>query len=86
MRGPDPDHTPADILRLFALSDDPVLFAQEVADNFDKSRTWAYGKLDDLVDDGLLDTKKKGTRTRIYWITEAGEKYLISEAGQSSSQ
>jgi hypothetical protein len=84
--GPDPDHTPEDILRVFAESPDPVLFAQEVADYFDKSRTWAYNELDDLVDDGLLRTKKSGKRTRIYWISRDGKKRLYESSTGSLSQ
>lgn len=87
MPGPEPEHSAEEILRLFAESPDPVLFAQEVADHFEKSRTWAYSQLDDLVAQGLLLSKKSGARTRIYWIGRAGKEYLRETRDiQSESQ
>ena len=88
-RGPDPDHSDAEILQVFVESPDPVLFATEVAESLDMTRQGVYNRLDSLVDTGLLHTKKSGSRTRIYWISRRGRQYyaesLDSESASSES-
>lgn len=82
-RGPDPENADVDILQEFALSKDPVLFASEIADAFGKSRQWAHGRLMDLVEDGHLNTKKAGRRSRIYWLSESGKAHLAELRAKS---
>lgn len=63
-----------DILRVFVQSPDPVLYAQEIADLFDKSDEWARNRLEELIDEGYLNAKKPGHKSRVYWITEDGHR------------
>lgn len=75
-RGPDPEADTRSLLQFFVESPDPGFTAQEVADEFDKTRQWADNRLDDLVDEGLLDSKNPGGRSKWFWITPAGREYL----------
>ncbi|TYL38428.1 PAS sensor protein [Natronococcus pandeyae] len=43
------------------------LTTPEVADEFDCTARTIYNKLDSLVDDGVLETKKVGSRGRVWW-------------------
>jgi DNA-binding Lrp family transcriptional regulator len=67
-RGPDPADTDAEILRIFAESPDPVLFAVELADELDMTPQGVYGRMEKLIEKGYILTKKPGERTRVYWI------------------
>ncbi len=57
-RGPEREQSNLDILRLFVESPDPVLFAQEVSDEFGKSDEWARGRLRELIEAGYVNAKK----------------------------
>jgi predicted transcriptional regulator len=81
-RGPDPDHSDAEVLRVFVESPDPALFAVELADKLDMTTQGVYKRLDPLVDDGLLYTKKPGERTRVYWISRDGRIYVQESGSQ----
>lgn len=83
-RGPDPQHSNADVLQVFVESPDPVLFISEVADSFDKTDEWARGILNDLVEEGLIDTKKPGHRSRVYWITQEGRRYYADSVSDGA--
>ncbi|GAA0217430.1 MULTISPECIES: hypothetical protein [Halobaculum] len=83
-RGPDPSHTKVDILRQFIETPDPVLFVSEVSEYFDKSDEWARGRMNELVEDGYLDSKKPGRRTRVYWITREGREYYASTSASDN--
>jgi predicted transcriptional regulator len=85
-RGPDPDDSDADILRIFAESPDPVLFASELADSLDMTRQGVYSRMEKLVDKGFLLTKKPGDRTRVYWISREGKEYLQSQSSSEGNQ
>lgn len=67
--GPDPKVTQDAVLRLFAELDDPCtpLTAQEVADELECSRSTALRRLNELHDEGDLNTKKVGARGRVWW-------------------
>jgi predicted HTH transcriptional regulator len=75
-RGPDPEVTPAAILRFMVEHPDPGFTAVEVAEEFDKSRQWADNRLKVMVDDGLLHSKNPGGRARWYWPSSAGKELL----------
>jgi len=81
-RGPDPDHSDAEVLRVFVESPDPVLFAVELADELDMTTQGVYKRLERLVNDGLLHTKKPGERTRVYWISRAGRVHVQESGSQ----
>jgi DNA-binding MarR family transcriptional regulator len=80
-RGPDPDHSDEEILFIFAVSPDPCLFAIELTETLDMTRQGVYKRLDKLVEQGLLLTKKPGEKTRVYWISRAGKQRLQESSG-----
>jgi predicted ArsR family transcriptional regulator len=75
-RGPDPSVSTREVLSFFVESPDPAFTAQELADEFEKTRQWADRRLKQLTDDGYLERKNPGGRAQFYWITTAGEQYL----------
>ncbi len=83
-RGPDREQSDTDILKLFVESPDPVLFAQEVADAFDKSDEWARVRLRELIDEGYVNAKKPGHKSRVYWITENGHRYYANSSSRGN--
>lgn len=85
-RGPEPEESDREILKQFVETPDPVLFASEIADLFDKTDEWARKRLNALVDEGHLGTKKPGHRTRVYWITPKGHRYYAESSDPSGSQ
>lgn len=68
-----------EILRLFAMVDDPVLSTSEVAESFDYSNAGMRDRLLDLHSRGHLGHKVAG-QTSIWWLTVAGEYYIENEA------
>ncbi|QLK27194.1 hypothetical protein HYG81_06210 [Natrinema zhouii] len=65
------DHIPVDRVRaVFDELEDSAepLDAGTVAEHADMARRTAHNKLNDLVDEGELRTKKVGARGRIWWI------------------
>jgi len=83
-RGPDREQSDIDILKLFVESPDPVLFAQEVADAFSKSDEWARVRLKELINEGYVNAKKPGHKSRVYWITERGHRYYADSASSGN--
>ena len=64
-----------DILRVFAESDDPVLFTGEVANEIGFSNQGTLPRLKKLVEKGFLNTKTGG-KVPVWWLTDAGKDYL----------
>ncbi|MBX0295679.1 PAS domain S-box protein [Haloarcula nitratireducens] len=60
-------HAFADALAAFDSTPSAPLTASEVADAIDCSRRTAYNRLEQLVEDGLLETKKVGASGRVWW-------------------
>ncbi|WP_408960772.1 GAF domain-containing protein [Natrinema sp. 74] len=60
---------PATVLEVFDALDSPgtPLTTPEVAEEFDCVNRTIYNKLDALVDEGSLETKKVGARGRVWW-------------------
>ena len=81
-RGPDPSVSTLEMLSFFAASSDPAFAAQEVANEYDKTRQWADHRLKEIESKDYLNSKNPGGRARIYWLTEAGERYLSDSEGQ----
>jgi hypothetical protein len=44
------------------------LTASDVMDELDCSRRTAHNKLNELVEQGVLDTRKVGARSRVWWV------------------
>jgi predicted transcriptional regulator len=57
-------------------SPDPAFVASELGDEFDRTRQWADNQLKNLESEGLLQSKNPGGRSRFYWVTDDGKKYL----------
>lgn len=68
-QGPTPTHTLEETLAVFDATETvgTPLTTSEVADTLDCARRTAYGKLEALADDGVLETKKVGARGRVWW-------------------
>jgi len=81
-RGPDREQSNIDILRLFVETPDPVLYTNEVADAFDKSDEWARVRLNELIEEGYLNAKKPGHKSRVYWISEDGHRHYANATSQ----
>lgn len=62
------------VLAVFTEDADPCepLTASEVGEGLGCSRRTALDKLNDLADNGALDTKKVGGRSRVYWRPGGG--------------
>lgn len=59
-----------DVVAVFEAREDrarPVT-ASDVMDHLDCSRRTAHNKLNELVDRGTLDTRKVGSRSRVWWM------------------
>jgi len=65
-----------EILRLFALSSEPVLTTSEVMDRFDISQQAAYYRLRNLEADDYLESKKIGAKARVFWLTAKGKRQV----------
>jgi hypothetical protein len=65
------DRIPAtDALEAFDERDDlgRPLTADDVMETLDCSRRTAHNKLNELVDEGVLETRKIGARARVWWV------------------
>jgi predicted transcriptional regulator len=77
MAGRKPTVSDSEILSIFRESSDPALSTGEIADDLGMSQQGAYSRLSDLVDEGLIETKKFG-QGRGWWLTEDGVERLES--------
>lgn len=57
------------------------LTAADVMDALDCSRRTAHNKLNALVDDGLLETRKIGARGRVWWIPIPSSEFETANEG-----
>lgn len=73
--GPKPRIKSSDVLGVFDRRDDrgEPLTAPELADALNCSRRTALDRLTDLADDGRLQSKQVGGRSRVYWTPIDGE-------------
>lgn len=54
------------------LHDDPALVAKELAEPLGITRQGVHERLEHLINEGYVNTKKPG-RDRIYWLTKPGQ-------------
>ena len=73
--GPNPTADRKSILEALVLAYPPVLGTSEIAEKTGVSRQAADQRLRRMADDGLIDTRKIG-RSRVWWITNKGQRYL----------
>lgn len=66
--GRKPRVSDEELLAIFRDSDDPVLIAKEVAENVAIGRRAVYDRLGKLEEQGLLESKKLGGRTTVWWL------------------
>ncbi len=59
-----------EILDVFEGTPEPAMFANEVAEAVGYTRQGAANRLDDLVERGILNKKKSGKRSAVYWLPE----------------
>jgi predicted ArsR family transcriptional regulator len=85
-RGPDPKHSDEDLLQLFVENPDPVYFVTELAAELDMSEEGVRQRIESLVEDGRLLSKKPGSRTRVYWISREGKQWLREQRQGSGNQ
>lgn len=65
--GRKPTITDEEILEVFRNSPDPVLTASEVADQLPVERRGVLDRLKNLEDEGVLQAKKVGGRSKVWW-------------------
>jgi len=65
-RGPADTVTAVEIFEWVQAQDDPVVFAREVADQFNHSSEWARQRLRTLVEQDALSVKCGG-KEKAYW-------------------
>lgn len=65
--GRKPIVTDAEILSVFESAEDPVLMAQEVADELPIGRRAIYNRLRSLEKERILQSKKTGARSTVWW-------------------
>ena len=83
-RGPDPKFSDEEVLQLFADNPDPVYFVTELSDELEMTEEGVRKRIEPLVERGLLLSKKPGERTRVYWISREGKKWLKERKDQDS--
>lgn len=81
MSGPGRKPTVSDveILREFALCPDPFMHATELSDAMDMSRQGVHNRLEQLQEEGYLDSKMTGG-TRNWWLTDEGRNYISEQS------
>jgi predicted ArsR family transcriptional regulator len=65
-----------EILRLFAVSPDPIVTAKELAHNLPISQQAVNKRLGQLEGEGLITSRKVGASAVVYWLTEEGRRTL----------
>lgn len=79
-RGPDPEIDAVSILNIFVVSPEPAFVPSEIAEELEVTTEGARHQMNNLVDRNLLQKKKPGERTVLYWITTSGEEYYAEHA------
>lgn len=62
------------------------LTADDVMEHLNCSRRTAHNKLNDLVEDGVIETRKVGARGRVWWVPIEGDPELQPTAGRSEEE
>ena len=66
--GRKPTATDDEILEVFRQSADPVLTASEVAQSLPIGRRATLKRLQNLFDEGELESKETGSGSRVWWL------------------
>jgi predicted transcriptional regulator len=89
MAGRDKTVSDAEILYYFAVSDKPVLNVSRLEDEIDMTRQGIYSRLEDLREDGYLESMTVGASAKVWWLTEDGRQYVrdhyFSDASSSEN-
>jgi len=64
----------ARLLVEFVLNSDPAFFASEVAENVPITRVQVNSRLDELEDEGYVESKTASGR-RLWWLTDEGRQH-----------
>lgn len=75
MPGPEVSDSDDDLLRYVALQPEPFATATDINEKTSVQYKQTRNRLDDLVDDGLLNVTMVGT-TKVYWLSDAGRERL----------
>ena len=65
--GRKPQVSDEEILAVFQKANDPVLMAQEVAEELPIGRRAVYDRLRKLESEGTIKSKKTGARSSVWW-------------------
>jgi len=79
MPGPSPKVSDRELLRIIKLHPDQVVTTSDVAEETDYTTENVNARLNDLSKRGLLRKKSVGSAAAVYWLTEAGNRYLSSQ-------
>jgi predicted ArsR family transcriptional regulator len=60
----------SEIIAVFRDSSDPAFYASEIAEAIDYTVEGARNRLDRLVEEGVLERKKRGKRSVVYWLKD----------------
>lgn len=69
---PESDISDVDFLRQMILSPDPIVTSKELVQQFGLTQQAVYSRLRKLEAEDYVDSKKVGSRARVWWVTEAG--------------
>lgn len=73
MSGRKPRVTNEEILDVFRSTSDPVLSTAEVAEPLPIERRSVFNRLQQLEENGLLESKEIGGRNRVWWVSDSDE-------------
>jgi predicted transcriptional regulator len=73
--GPQPTISDRELLRTIHDHYAPAVGSGHIAQRADLTQQAVTNRLDQLVDDGLLETMKVG-QSRVWWLTTDGERWL----------
>jgi len=71
--GRSPEITDEEILDVFRSASDPVLTTSEVAAEFELTHRGVRDRLDNLAEEGTLNSKDVGARAKVWWVPENTE-------------
>ena len=60
--------TDAEIMEAFSEIDGPFAGAAEIGDFFNHTRQWAHRRLSELHDQGVVERKKTGEQSVVWWV------------------
>ncbi|UIP01714.1 hypothetical protein Hbl1158_17070 (plasmid) [Halobaculum sp. CBA1158] len=75
MPGPEVSDDDVDILRYIRLRPEPFATARDIEPDMDVGYKQTRNRMNQLVDDGLLNVKLVGT-TKVYWLSDEGKAVL----------